>query len=193
MCFLLWNGQVYNTLEISVSALSQSVPGLGYVEDSMKLATGLFIIVSFTSSLGNDLYLTNRPTAASQGCPTDLSKLRPQMEAALVFVSSNEFKKAILTSLSASIPDAIQQADGINAQIAFLLREIAEQDRLRKYSEDAAREAKGNFMEPLRPCRPHEAGSYCNAVEQYYISSASNLANRAFLAALQCYKRQGMR
>ena len=48
-------------------------------------------------------------------------------------------------------------------------------------------------MKPLKPCPSDEKGSYCNAVEQYYISYASNLANRAFLDALKCYKRQGMR
>lgn len=115
------------------------------------------------------------------------------MEAILASVSSPEFKKAILASLSASIPEAIQRADGINAQIAYLKREIAEQERVQKYSEKIAREVNGNFMKPLKPCRRNEKGSYCTAVEEYYISLASNLANRSFLDALQCYKRQGMR
>ena len=115
------------------------------------------------------------------------------METALASVHSPDFKKAMLTSLSASIPDAIQRADGINAQIAYLESEIAEQDRLQRYSEHIARDANGNFMQLLAPCQSDEKGSYCTAVEQYYISSASNLANRAFLDALRCYKRQGMR
>ena len=159
----------------------------------MKLVTGLFVLVSLTNSVGNEPYLVSREATASQTCPIDLSELRPQMETALASVSSPDFKKAILASLSASIPDAIQRADGINSQIAFLQSEIAEQERLQRYSENVARDANGNFMEPLKPCQRNEKGSYCTAVEQYYISSASNLANRAFLDALKCYKRQGMR
>ncbi len=159
----------------------------------MTLVTGLFVFFSLTSSGGSQAYLVSGDAASSQTCPHDLLALRPQMETVLASVSSPDFKKTILASLSASIPDAIRRADGINAQIAYLQSEIVEQERLKSYSENIAREANGNFMEPLKPCRRNEKGSYCTAVEQYYISSASNLANRAFLDALKCYKRQGMR
>jgi hypothetical protein len=159
----------------------------------MKFLFALFLVFSVSNSFGGEPYPVNRVAITSQTCPVDLSGLRPQMETALASVSSPDFKKAILASLSASIPEAIQQADGINAQIAFLQSEIAEQERLKSYSENVARDARGNFMEPLKPCRRNEKGSYCTAVEQYYISSASNLANRAFLEALKCYKLQGMR
>ena len=159
----------------------------------MIFVTGLFVFFSLTSPIGSQPYLVSDNAVSSQTCPKDLSGLRPQMEAILASVSSPDFKKAILASLSASIPEAIQRADGINAQIAYLQREIAEQERVQKYSEKIAREVNGNFMEPLKPCRRNEKGSYCTAVEEYYISLASNLANRSFLDALQCYKRQGMR
>ena len=159
----------------------------------MTLVTGLFVFLSFTSSVGSQPFLVSGDGPTSQTCPQDLSALRPQMEAVLASVSSPDFKKAILASLSASIPDAIRQADGINAQIAFLESEIAEQEQVKFYAEDIAREANGKFMESLKTCQRDEKGSYCTAVEQYYISSASILANRAFLDALKCYKEQGMR
>ncbi len=157
------------------------------------MVTGLFVFLSLTNPVKSQPYPVSGDAAPSITCPKDLSALRPQMEAVLASVSSADFKKAILASLSASIPDAIRRADGINAQIAYLQREIAEQEQVQKYSEKIAREVNGNFMEPLKPCRRNEIGSYCTAVEEYYISSASNLANRSFLDALQCYKRQGMR
>jgi hypothetical protein len=96
----------------------------------MKFLFALFLVFSVSNSFGGEPYPVNRVAITSQTCPVDLSGLRPQMETALASVSSPDFKKAILASLSASIPEAIQQADGINAQIAFLQSEIAEQERL---------------------------------------------------------------
>lgn len=153
----------------------------------------LFFVLSVSNSFGGELHTDKGIATDSETCPRDLSALRPQMETALASVSSPTFKKTMLESLSASIPDAIQQADGIKAQIAYLKMEIAEQERVQRYLEKVARDSTGKFMEPLRPCPPVEKGSYCMAVEQYYISIALNLANHAFLNALTCYKRQGMR
>ena len=159
----------------------------------MRILAGLILVFSVTNSLGEDPFWVSPVSLASETCPADLSSLHQIMEAALASVSSPGFKKAILASLSASIPEAIQRADGLNAQIAYLQSEIVEQQRIQRYSEEVARETTGNFMEPLKPCPPHKKDSYCHAVEQYYISVALNLANRAFLDALLCYKRQGMR
>ena len=159
----------------------------------MKIWSILFFVLSVSNSFGGAPSTVKEGGTPSQACPADLSSLRPQMEKALASVQSPQFKKTMLESLSASIPDAIHQADGLNAQIAFLKSEIAEQYRVQRYSEKIARESNGNFMEPLAPCPRDEKGSYCTAVEQYYISVASNLANRAFLDALICYQRQGMR
>jgi hypothetical protein len=159
----------------------------------MKLLPCLLLVFSLSNSIGSGLALGGREGTSPQTCPVDLSSLRPQMETALVSVSSPGFKKAILASLLASIPDAIRRADGIDAPISYLKREIVEQEHVQRYSEKVARDANGHFREPLKPCHMNEKGSYCTAVEQYYISAAANLANRAFLDALMCYKRQGMR
>ena len=156
----------------------------------MNVLSGLLLVLSLSNSMPTDAYLIGD---VAETCPKNLSALRPQMETILASVASPKFKKTILASLDASIPDAIRDADGINVQISYLEAEIIEQERVQRYSERIARDATGKFMEPLKPCKPGEKGSYCTAVEQYYISSASNLANRAFLDALKCYKRQGMR
>jgi hypothetical protein len=36
-------------------------------------------------------------------------------------------------------------------------------------------------------------GSYCHAMDQYYAAIAANMANKAFLDALECYQREGVR
>lgn len=159
----------------------------------MKFLFGLFLVLSLSNSFGGGPFQLNGVMVTSETCPRDLSALRPQMEVALASVSSPSFKKTILASLLVSIPEAIRQADGIDAQIDYLKREIIEQERVQRYAEKIARDANGQFMKPLKPCHRNEKGSYCTAVEEYYISAAANLANRAFLDALMCYRRQGMR
>jgi hypothetical protein len=126
-------------------------------------------------------------------CPTDLSHLQLKMEKVLQFVESASFRKTMLASLQASIPAAITQADGLAGQIAFLQEEIVRQEQERQHAEEVARESLEDPSHSLLPCRRGEEGSYCHAVEQYYMSIAANLANRAFLDALECYHREGGR
>jgi hypothetical protein len=126
-------------------------------------------------------------------CPTDLSHLQPKMEKVLQFVESASFRKTMLASLQASIPEAIAQADGLAGQIAFLQQEIVRQELEREHAEEVARESLNDPSNPLLPCQRGEEGSYCHAAEQYYVSIAVNLANRAFLDALECYHRKGGR
>jgi len=64
-------------------------------------------------------------------CPTNLSYLQPDMEQALQFVTSASFREAMLSSLQASIPEAIAQADGLARQMTFLKQKIARQERER--------------------------------------------------------------
>lgn len=122
-------------------------------------------------------------------CPQNLSHLLPEMEKILQSISAQEFKDVIRSSLTASIPQAIEEADGINEQITYLRQEIYEQARLQRYVERIAREASNNPSEALKPCRDGERGSYCSSVERYYMALATNLANRAFLETLECYSR----
>ncbi len=126
-------------------------------------------------------------------CPTNLSFLQPDMEKALKFVKSASFRNVMLASLQASIPDAIIQADGLPRQIAFLKQEIIRQERKRTHAEEVARDGLRESSQPLKPCRRGKESSYCEAMDQYLISTAANLANRAFLEALQCYQEKGMR
>ena len=193
MYFLSRKENVYNTGEGSRILLYQNWTYSAYGRESVNVAIGVFALVSLTSFPWVEPDLMNHGATASQPCPIDLSKLRPQMETVLASVSSPDFKEAILASLSASIPEAIQRADGINEQIGYLQSEIAEQERIQAHAEQVARDTEGNFLKPLKPCPPGEKGSYCMAVEQYYIASAANLANRAFLDALKCYQRHGLR
>ena len=58
--------------------------------------------------------------SAAQHCPTDLSSLQPRMEKALQSIQSSTFKDTMRASLHASIPEALEQADGLARQIAFL-------------------------------------------------------------------------
>ena len=127
------------------------------------------------------------------GCPQNLSHLSEKAERYLKSVLSERFKKALRASLVASIPDAIQQADGIQRQIAYLRKEIVSQARAQTYAEQVARESTTHLSEELVPCEPGEKGSYCDAVEQYYVAVTSNMANQGFLDALECYQKQGVR
>lgn len=126
-------------------------------------------------------------------CPKDLTDLKKKMEVILESVLNETFKKTIRASMQASIPEAIQRADGVNAQIKFLHRQIRAQYRSQEYAENVARKAANHMDKDLVPCQPGEQGSYCDAVEQYYMSEASNLANQGFLDALECHQRQGVR
>lgn len=133
--------------------------------------------------------------ADSQGntCPTDLSFLHPQVEAALQHVRLPSFRTTLLSSLQSSIPEAIQQTDGLAEQITFLEQEILRQDQERAHAEAAAREIVKDPAPLFQPCRREEESQYCYAMDQYFIATAANLVNRAFLSALECYQRQGMR
>lgn len=130
---------------------------------------------------------------AMTSCPTDLSVLQPKMEEALRFVNSSSFRETMLASLQASIPEAIAQADGLAGQIAFLKQEIVRQEQQRAHAEEVAREGLADLSKPLLPCRRGMEGSYCHAVDQYFTSIAANLANQAFLEALECYQQEGVR
>jgi len=145
---------------------------------------------------------TDRPPVVQQDfqgntCPTDLSSLQPQVEAALRYVRFSTFRNTLLSSLQASIPEAIEQADGLSEQIIFLQQEIMRQDQERTHAEAVAREiAKDSGQpsgQPLTPCRGQVESNYCYAMDQYYVATAANLVNRAFLSALECYQRQEAR
>ena len=165
----------------------------------MSITASMIILVSAMGSTWGEALISLMPQSTAptltnaQSCPVNLLAHRQEIERLMKSVSNASFKKALRASLHASIPDAIRQADGINPQIAFLRKEIVAQDQFRKDAEEIARKSSGNFSVPLLPCKPGEKGSYCSAVERYYISSASNVANRGFLAALECYKRNGAR
>lgn len=138
----------------------------------------------------NQLAVMN--TAAKQ-CPTDLSSLQPKMEKALQFIKSASFRNTMLASLQASIPEAIAQSDGLAQQITFLKQEIVRQEQERAHAEKVAREGLTDPSQELKPCRHGKEEAYCYAVDQYLVSTAANLANQAFLEALQCYYREGVR
>ena len=138
----------------------------------------------------NQLAVMN--TAAKQ-CPTDLSSLQPKMEKALQFIKSASFRNTMLASLQASIPEAIAQSDGLAQQITFLKQEIVRQEQERAHAEKVAREGLTDPSQTLKPCRHGKEGAYCYAMDQYLISTAANLANQAFLEALECYQSEGLR
>ena len=131
--------------------------------------------------------------SAANQCPSDLSYLQPNMEKALQFVKSASFRNTLFASLQASIPKAIAQSDGLTRQITFLKQEIILQERERNHAEKVAREGLTDPSQPLKPCRHGGEGAYCHAVDQYLVSTAANLANQAFLEALQCYQSEGLR
>ncbi len=124
-------------------------------------------------------------------CPENLSHLSEAMDTLLKGVHVKAFKRTIRSSLQASIPQAIEQADGIKAQIAFLQKEIQHQVRVEKSADFIARDVSKNPDGPLKPCQRRERSGYCNTVERYYMAKAANLANRAFLDALECYRHHG--
>ena len=126
-------------------------------------------------------------------CPTNLALLEDEIEVVLASVANEGFKKTMRAMIHASIPTAIQLADGIQAQITFLSKQIREQDRSQSYAENVARKASSTMREDLVACQSEEKGSYCDAVEQYYIGKASNLANHGFLDALKCYQEHRVR
>ena len=137
------------------------------------------------------LALSSPPTQAAATCPGNLSHLREEMDTLLEGVHVKEFKHTMRSVLQASIPQAIQRADGIKAQIVFLRKEIQHQVRVEKSADFIARDVSNNPDGPLKPCKRPEENGYCNTVERYYMAKAANLANRAFLKALECYQRQG--
>ena len=137
------------------------------------------------------LALSSPPAPAADQCPANLSHLSEEMDALLEGVHVKEFKRTMRSVLQASIPQAIERADGIKTQIAFLRKEIQHQVRVEKSADFIARDVSNNPDGPLKPCKRPEENGYCNTVERYYMAKAANLANRAFLKALECYQRQG--
>jgi len=137
------------------------------------------------------LALSSPAVQAADKCPDTLSHLGKEMNELLKGVHVKEFKRTMRSALQASIPQAIRLADGINAQIAFLRKEIQHQVRVEKSADFIARDVSNNPDGPLKPCKRREENGYCNTVERYYMAKAANLANRAFLDALECYQRQG--
>ena len=137
------------------------------------------------------LILFSPVAQAAEQCPENLSHLSEEMDTLLEGVHVKEFKHTMRSVLQASIPQAIQRADGIKAQIAFLQKEIQHQVRVEKSADFIARDVSNNPDGPLKPCKRPEENGYCNTVERYFMAKAANLANRAFLKALECYQRQG--
>lgn len=137
------------------------------------------------------LFLPAAQTAEQPTCPENLSHLGEEMDALLKGVHVKEFKRTMRSVLQASIPQAIERADGIKAQMAFLRKEIQHQVRVEKSADFIARDVSKNPDGPLEPCKRPEENGYCNTVERYFMAKAANLANRAFLEALECYQRQG--
>ena len=126
-------------------------------------------------------------------CPNTLSHLTEEMETLLAGVHVKEFKRTIRAALHASIPHAIERADGINAQIVFLQKEIQHQSRVETSAALIARDVSNNPRRPLTPCKRGEESGYCHTVERYFMAKASNLANRGFLKALECHRQRGNR
>lgn len=135
------------------------------------------------------LALSSPPAPAADQCPANLSHLSEEMDALLEGVHVKEFKRTMRSVLQASIPQAIERADGIKEQVAFLQKEIQHQVRVEKSADFIARDVSNNPDGPLKPCKRPEENGYCNTVERYYMAKAANLANRAFLNALECYQR----
>jgi hypothetical protein len=168
---------------------------------ALKICMGLCVIgsaklLNMALAAQESPTITQPPTELSSSmtsCPSDLSVLQPKMEEALKFVKSSSFRETLLASLQASIPEAIAQADGLAGQITFLKEEIVRQEQERAHAEEVAREGLDDPSKPLVPCRRGIESSYCHAMDQYYASIAANLANRAFLEALECYQREGVR
>ena len=135
--------------------------------------------------------LSSPAAQAAEQCPENLAHLSEEMDAFLKGVHVKKFKQTMRSVLQASIPEAIRQADGIKAQMAFLRKEIQYQVRVEKSADFIARDVSNNPDGPLNPCKRREETGYCNTVERYFMAKAANLANRAFLDALECYQRRG--
>jgi hypothetical protein len=160
------------------------------------LMIGIVTVLSMTYAGQESSALTPPPEGSSPtmtNCPKDLSVLQSKMEEVLQFVKSSSFRETLLASLQASIPEAIAKADGLAGQIAFLKQEILRLERERAHAEEVARESLDDPSKALVPCRTGMEGSYCYAMDQYYASMAANMANKAFLEALECYQRKGVR
>ena len=97
------------------------------------------------------LTLFSPPAQAAEHptCPENLSHLGEDMDALLEGVHVKEFKHTMRSVLQASIPLAIQRADGIKAQIAFLRKEIQHQVRVEKSADFIARDVSKNLDGPL--------------------------------------------
>ena len=149
----------------------------------LSLMTMLLGVLALSSSTAQAV---ENPT-----CPENLSHLSEEMDTLLKGVHVKEFKRTMRSVLQASIPQAIERADGIKEQMAFLRKEIQHQVRVEKSADFIARDVSKNPDGPLKPCKRREKGGYCNTVERYYMAKAANLANRAFLKALECYQRHG--
>ena len=132
-------------------------------------------------------------TWANTNCPINLSHQSHEIKKLLQAIVVPEFERVIHSSLNASIPNAIQQADGINKQIADLQKNIKEEEQYLKDAEKIAREFSPNPSEPLTPCAAGEQGSYCRATERSHMAQITILINRGFLRALLCYKKNGFK
>ena len=124
-------------------------------------------------------------------CDENLVHLQEEMEVLLKSVYVNEFRETIRRSLTASIPDAIAQIDGLKKEIESLRQEIQHQVRVEKSAEFILRDITKTTEGPFTVCRRGEVGGYCETLERYYMAKASNLANRGFLQALECYQERG--
>ena len=147
----------------------------------VSLMTMFLVVMAFSSPVAQ----------AADHCPENLSHLGEEMDTLLKGVHVKEFKRTMRSVLQASIPQAIERADGIKEQIIFLQKEIQHQVRVEKSADFIARDVSNNPDGPLKPCKRPKENGYCNTVERYFMAKAANLANRAFLEALECYQRQG--
>ena len=118
--------------------------------------------LSFAQADAFTLVSSSAPSQTQTTCPKNLTILKPEIEKALHYVTSASFREALLASLEASIPEAIEQADGLSTQIAFLKQEIIRQERERLRAETVAREESEDPSKPLRPCRRGVESSYCS-------------------------------
>lgn len=167
----------------------------------MTLAVGLVISVHLSDSVMAypvQKIVTEKERASADfpftpGCPVTLTDLQPQIQEILRNIHSSSFREIMEKALQASIPDAIEQADGLVKPMASLREEIIRQDQERMHAEQVARENAADTSQPLTPCSQGQESSYCYAVEQYYVAIAANLVNQAFLEALECYQRAGVR
>lgn len=155
---------------------------------------GLFLL-TFLSAIpvvgASQLGIEHGRAVSDSTCFENLSHLQDEMEVLLKSVYVNEFREAIRRSLTASIPEAVSQIDGLKKEIESLRKEIRHQVRVEKSAEFIARDVTNNPDGPLKPCRRTEKGGYCETLERYYMAKASNLANRGFLQALECYQAKG--